>query len=70
MLQARYTEMLAKLSRQKDLIGTIFMKAQNSIQDAAKLRRLVSLIDSETWYALGVDTKNPFGNWVAVWVGP
>ena len=35
----------------------IFLKAQNEIQDPAKLRRLVGLIDSEGWLGLGVDVK-------------
>ena len=33
------------------------MKAQNEIQDPAKLRRLAGLIDGETWLGLGVDVK-------------
>ena len=33
------------------------MKAQNEIQDPAKLKRLVGLIDSETWLGLPVDVK-------------
>ena len=32
-------------------------KAQNEIQDPAKLRRLVGLIDDETWIGLDVDVK-------------
>lgn len=35
----------------------IFRKAQNKIQDPAKLRRLVELIDSETWIGLDIDIK-------------
>jgi type I restriction enzyme M protein len=30
---------------------------QNKIQDPAKLRRLVTLIEGETWIGLGVDVK-------------
>jgi type I restriction enzyme M protein len=33
------------------------LKAQNEIQDPPKLRRLVGLIDGETWLGLGVDVK-------------
>ena len=43
---------LDKLSRQGGVIGTIFLKAQNEIQDPAKLQRLVGLIDGETWLGL------------------
>lgn len=56
-LSARYTAILETLSRKDGLIGAIFLKAQNEIQDPAKLRRMVTLIDGETWLALGVDTK-------------
>ena len=38
-------------------IPVIFRKAQNKIQDPAKLRRLVELIDGETWIGLDIDVK-------------
>jgi type I restriction enzyme M protein len=56
-LERQYRETLAELSTQPGLLGTIFRRAQNKIQDPAKLKRLVSLIDSETWISLGVDVK-------------
>ncbi len=56
-LTRRYTAILDKLSRLSGIVGTIFLKAQNEIQDPAKLRRLVGLIDGETWLGLGVDVK-------------
>lgn len=56
-LANRYNKILAKLSREPGLIGAIFMKAQNEIQDPAKLRRLVALIGEETWLGLDLDTK-------------
>jgi hypothetical protein len=31
------------------MLGAIFFKAQNKIQDPAKLSRLVQLIDAESW---------------------
>ena len=38
--------------------ASIFRKAQNRIQDPAKLRRLiVDLIDKETWMTLDADVK-------------
>ncbi|MGH7101052.1 MAG: type I restriction-modification system subunit M [Acetobacteraceae bacterium] len=52
-----YTALLERLSREPGIIGTIFLKAQNEIQDPAKLRRLVGLIDGETWLGLDVDVK-------------
>ena len=40
------------------MLGTIFRKAQNKIQDPAKLRRLVvDLIDREQWSTLLADVK-------------
>ena len=40
------------------MLGVIFRKAQNKIQDPAKLRRLiVDLIDKEEWSSLGADVK-------------
>jgi type I restriction enzyme M protein len=56
-LTKRYAQVLDKLSRQSGLVGAIFLKAQNEIQDPARLRRLVGLIDSETWLGLGIDVK-------------
>ena len=56
-LTRRYSAILDQLSRLSGIVGTIFLKAQNEIQDPAKLRRLVGLIDGETWLGLGVDVK-------------
>jgi type I restriction enzyme M protein len=56
-LTRRYSAILDKLSRLSGIVGTIFLKAQNEVQDPAKLRRLVGLIDGETWLGLGVDVK-------------
>jgi type I restriction enzyme M protein len=57
-LEATYLRILNKLGRQPGVLGTIFRKAQNRIQDPAKLKRLiVDLIDKENWSATGVDIK-------------
>lgn len=56
-LTRRYTAVLEQLARLPGIVGTIFLKAQNEIQDPAKLRRLVGLIDGESWLGLGVDVK-------------
>jgi type I restriction enzyme M protein len=46
------------LGKQKGMLGVIFRKAQNKIQDPAKLRRLiVDLIDKEQWSSLSADVK-------------
>src|SRR5215204_2124952 len=40
-LSGQYRRMLEFLSKQKGMLGLIFSKAQNKIQDPAKLRRLI-----------------------------
>lgn len=57
-LETTYTEILQGLSSQVGTLGTIFRKAQNRIQDPAKLKQLiVDLIDKENWSASGTDLK-------------
>src|SRR5437773_9381795 len=57
-LEAHYRHLLATLGAQPGMLGVIFRKAQNKIQDPAKLRRLVvDLIDREQWSALDADVK-------------
>lgn len=57
-LEVIYRRILEKLGRQPGVLGTIFRKAQNRIQDPAKLKRLiVDLIDKENWSATGTDIK-------------
>ncbi|MDX2274802.1 MAG: class I SAM-dependent DNA methyltransferase [Hyphomonadaceae bacterium] len=52
-----YGEALDKLSRADGLVGAIFLKAQNRVQEPAKLQRLIDLIDEEQWLGLPVDVK-------------
>jgi type I restriction enzyme M protein len=57
-LEGFYIELLSKLGTEPGLLGLIFRKAQNRIQDPAKLRRLiVDLIDEETWSGVDADIK-------------
>ena len=57
-LEVTYRHILEELARQPGTLGVIFRKAQNKIQDPAKLKRLISeLIDKENWSATGVDIK-------------
>src|SRR4051795_6740205 len=57
-LETTYRHILEELSRRPGALGTIFRKAQNRIQDPAKLKRLiVDLIDKENWSATGTDIK-------------
>lgn len=57
-LERQYRATLEHLGRQHGLLGVVFRKAQNKIQDPAKLKRLVSdLIDKEVWVTLEADVK-------------
>ena len=57
-LEVEYTRILVGLGKQPGTLGTIFRKAQNRIQDPAKLKRLIhDLIDAEQWSQAGVDIK-------------
>ena len=56
-LEVHYRHILENLSKKEGLLGVIFRKAQNKIQDPAKLKRLVLLINGETWVGLDVDVK-------------
>lgn len=57
-LEVEYTKILVGLAQQPGTLGTIYRKAQNRIQDPAKLKKLiVDLIDKENWSASGTDLK-------------
>src|SRR3989344_1221676 len=57
-LESHYIEILQELGKEQGIIGVIFKKAQNRIQDPAKLRKLiVELIDKEEWLSLEADVK-------------
>jgi type I restriction enzyme M protein len=57
-LEVQYRHILDELGRHPGMLGVIFRKSQNRIQDPAKLRRLVAdLIDKERWMTLDVDVK-------------
>src|SRR5947209_15996676 len=57
-LEINYRHILEELGKQPGMLGIIFRKAQNKIQDPAKLRRLiVDLINRETWTMLETDVK-------------
>ena len=56
-LETHYINLLKELGKESGLIGQIFIKAQNKIQDPAKLYRIVHMINSEKWAILGVDVK-------------
>jgi type I restriction enzyme M protein len=57
-LEIHYRKILEALGKERGMLGVIFRKAQNKIQDPAKLRRLIAdLIDKEQWTSLDADVK-------------
>lgn len=56
-LEKEYRYTLEVLGEQKGTLGTIFRKAQNKIQDPAKLERLIDMINKESWSTLSLDVK-------------
>ncbi len=57
-LETHYRHVLDTLGRQPGMLGIIFRKAQNKIQDPARLEHLIkNLIDQEQWTAMSADVK-------------
>lgn len=56
-LETHYRHILETLGKERGMLGIIFRKGQNRIQDPAKLRRLVELINAETWTGMDIDVK-------------
>ncbi|MCK6562374.1 SAM-dependent DNA methyltransferase [candidate division KSB1 bacterium] len=56
-LEVHYRHILDSLGKAKGMLGVIFRKSQNKIQDPAKLKRLIELINDETWVGMDIDVK-------------
>ena len=56
-LEVHYRNILEALGKESGMLGIIFRKSQSRIQDPAKLKRLIELINTETWVGLDVDVK-------------
>jgi type I restriction enzyme M protein len=56
-LEAYYSQMLRSLGTEKGILGQIFTKSQNKIQDPAKLLRVIDMIGKEQWTMVGADIK-------------
>lgn len=63
-LEDHYRHVLENLSKKPGLLGVIFRKSQNKIQDPAKLERLIRLIDGDPknrdriiWMGMDIDVK-------------
>ena len=56
-LESFYSQLLLSLSTEKGMLGQIFTKSQNKIQDPSKLLKVIDLIDKENWNMMGADIK-------------
>ena len=57
-LERHYRHILEELARKRGMLGEIFKKARQEIQNPATLRRLiVDLIDTESWSSMQADVK-------------
>ena len=56
-LEVFYIALLRELGKKKGMLGQIFTKAQNKIQDPAMLFRVIDMIDTESWVMMGADIK-------------
>lgn len=56
-LESFYNRLLRSLSTEKGMLGQIFTKSQNKIQDPAKLFRVIDMINKENWSMMGSDIK-------------
>lgn len=56
-LESFYSQLLRSLSTEKGMLGQIFTKSQNKIQDPAKLLKVIDMINRENWHLMGADIK-------------
>jgi len=56
-LELHYTKLLSELSRQKGILGQIFVQSQNKIKEPAMLYKIIDMIDKEQWATLDADIK-------------
>jgi len=54
-LHKHYNKVLIQLGALPGMVGQIFEKTQNKIQDPHKLEKLIQLINRETWSTIGSD---------------
>ena len=56
-LEGHYIALLRELGARAGMLGQIFTKAQNKIQDPAKLYRLIDMVDDTEWVTMDADVK-------------
>ncbi len=57
VLEAQYKRTLDALGGKPGILGEIFTGAQNKISDPARLSRIVTMIDAESWVSMSSDVK-------------
>jgi len=56
-LEVHYVTLLRELGNRPGMLGQIFTKSQNKIQDPAKLYRLIDMVNETQWVTMGADVK-------------
>ncbi len=56
-LESHYIALLHELGTRPGMLGQIFTKAQNKVQDPAKLYRLIDMTNETEWVTMGADIK-------------
>ena len=57
-LEQHYSSVLEELGAGDDMLGVVFRKARNRVQDPAKLERLIKeFVDRHEWLSLDADLK-------------
>ena len=56
-LESHYAQTLSELAGTSGILGQIFSKSQNKIQDPAKLYKVIDMVDKEQWSMMGADLK-------------
>ncbi len=56
-LEVHYVTLLRELGNRPGVLGQIFTKSQNKIQDPAKLNRLIDMVNDVAWVTMGADVK-------------
>lgn len=56
-LVEKYEEILKEMSKSEGLIGTIFTKATNKVDQPTKLAKVIEMVEGENWYMMEGDFK-------------
>lgn len=56
-LEVHYINLLRTLGKKQGMLGQIFTKSQNKIQDPAMLYKVIDMIDRENWVLMGSNVK-------------